>query len=147
MNSAAVASNIERNCQQTEIGLSKMLLQICGLLHFWKKCSFTRTSYATNMLLFTKKYSPLWKECCLHKIQKLLKKGHYSKRASFHFFMNESTPHFERLLYLAKNSLLKERGGEWRKATHSRKTKKLEKFQKTKKTSRKPKKTKKTKNT
>ena len=31
MNNAAVDSNIERNCQQTEIYLSKMLLQICGL--------------------------------------------------------------------------------------------------------------------
>ena len=31
MNNAAVDSNIERNFQQTEIYLSKMLLQICGL--------------------------------------------------------------------------------------------------------------------
>ena len=31
MNNAAVDSNIDRNCQQTEIDLSKMLLQICGL--------------------------------------------------------------------------------------------------------------------
>ena len=52
-----------------------------------------------------------------------------------HFFplLHESTPHFERPLYLVKNSLLKEREGEWRKATHSRKTNKLEKFQITKK--------------
>ena len=66
-----------------------------------------------------------------------------------HFFplLHESTPHFERPLYLVKNSLLKEREREWRKATHSRKTKKLEKFQKQKKTSRKPKKNNKTKKT
>ena len=38
---------------------------------------------------FHKKESLLWKQYCLHKIRKLLKKGHYSKPASFHFFMKE----------------------------------------------------------
>ena len=58
MNNAAVDSNIERTCQQTEIDLSKMLFKYVGYLSFAKrKCSFTRTNYALNMLLFTKKYS------------------------------------------------------------------------------------------
>ena len=60
MDNAAVDSNIERTCQQTEIDLSKMLFKYVGYLGFAKrKCSFTRTSYALNMLLFTKKYSLL----------------------------------------------------------------------------------------
>ena len=96
-------------------------------------CNFTRTSYATNMSPFTRKYSLLWKDCCLHQIRKTIeKKGHYSKTASFHFFMKER--HISKGYFTIKSSItvLKE-GGEWRKATRSCKTKKLREISKNQK--------------
>ena len=74
MNNAAVDSNIEPDCHQLNVAKQ---MQLC------------KDQLRNKHVPFHKKESLLWKQYCLHKIRKLLKKGHYSKPASFHFFMKE----------------------------------------------------------